>query len=206
MLKRMKGRKRIVVAAAVALAAIAAAVAGGVALAGGGDKPPPGVTAGVSALTRLPPQAHVPDNVAWFVKFESQATGTDPAKALKGVRLLRQNLGTAHADVYAFTNAKGSPCFLLTGDSGTCARSPANGTSGLHWTIGGGDAQRPSNLVGIASDDVTEVQLTVDGTRVPVSLVNNVAFGEFPQGHDHATIVVIHRGGSESTASVALQG
>jgi hypothetical protein len=205
MLKRIRRRNRIAVAAVVALV-LTAAIAGGVALARGGDKPPPGVSAGVSALTRLPPQAHVPENVAWFVTFVSRATGTDPAKALKGVRLLRQNLGAAHADVYAFKNAAGSPCFLLTGDSGTCARSPSAGTSGLHWTIGGGDAQRPSNLVGIASDDVAQVQLTVDGTQVPVSLVNNVAFGEFPQGHDHATIVVIHRDGTESTAGVALQG
>jgi len=80
------------------------------------DPPPPGVSAGVSSLVRLPPVAALPKPVARFVEFSSRARATNPEEAKARVRKLRSDLGAAHADLYAFTNAAGAPCFILVGN------------------------------------------------------------------------------------------
>lgn len=62
----------------------------------------------------------------------------------------------------------------------------------------------PSNLVAIASDDVAAVGLAVDGTPVPVSLVNNVAFAEYPASARHAQITIARRDGTSGTVEIRL--
>ena len=171
-----------------------------------GPAPPPGVSAGVSSLRTLPPEAHVPSAVARFVRFAAPARGTDVEKAMRNVRRLRSDLGTTKSAVYAFENANGAPCFILVGHAGSCAKSASDGSPGLQWTIGGGYGDVPSNLVGIASDDVARVTLLVDGAAVPVSLKNNVVFGEFPSAAKRAEIVVHRQDRSESTIEIRLDG
>ena len=131
-------------------------------------------------------------------------TRTDPARALSDVRVLRSGLGSSKASVYAFRSASGSPCFILTGYGGTCAQDPRDGMPGLHWTIGGGHDAVPSVLVGIASDDVSRVELRVDGTAVPVSLANNTVFAEFAASTKRAAIVVVHENGAKSETTFGL--
>jgi hypothetical protein len=163
------------------------------------------VSAGVSALAgpgRAP--ASIPPEVRLFVAHTARMTQTDEAQALAGLRELRSGLGATGAAVYAYRSSSGSPCFVLTGYGGACAQDPRDGTPGLHWTIGGGHDAAPSVLVGIAGDDVSRVELRVDGAAVPVSLSDNVVFAEFPASAKQATIVVVHDGGAESRASLRL--
>ena len=165
----------------------------------------PGVSAGVGALAgpaRAP--TAIPDEVRRFVDHTARMTRTDPAQALAGLRMLRSELGSTRASVYAFRSSSGSPCFVLTGYGGACAQSPRDGMPGLHWTIGGGHDSVPSVLVGIASDDVSRVDLRVDGASVPVSLSRNAVFAEFAGSARQATIVVVHDGGAKSETTFGL--
>jgi hypothetical protein len=167
--------------------------------------PAPGVTAGVHALA-APGAATspVPPEVRSFVTHSAQMTRSDPEKALADVRPLRRMLGGGQSAVWAYRSAAGAPCFILTGYGGACAQSPADGMPGLHWMLGGGHDRSPSVLAGIASDDVARVELRVDGAPVPVSLSNNVVFAEFAANATEAAIVVVHKDGSTSRASLRL--
>lgn len=192
----------IIVLTAIAVAPAAAVLAKRVAA---DDPPSPGVSAGVSSLVRLPPVAALPKPVARFVEASSRARATDPDQAKNRVRKLRSDLGTRHADLYAFANAAGAPCFILVGEVGLCPASPTDGSPGLQWTIGGGYPGSPSNLVGIASDDVGAIDLSIDGVAIPVSLRNNVVFGEYPSTGRHAEITIKRKDGTTSTVQVDLE-
>lgn len=189
-------------------------VVGGAALGAGllvshgsaGPAPAPGVSAGVSSLQRLPPATDVPSAVARFVRLAASARGTDPEQALRAVRRLRSNLGRTSSAVYAFESAHGAPCFVLVGHAGACAKTASDGTPGLQWTIGGGYGDVPSNLVGIVSDDVTGVTLLIDGSAVPVSLKNNVVFGEFSSAAKRAKIVVHRADRIQNSVEIELDG
>jgi len=197
-------RSRLVFVAAATLG-VAALV--GVRLAASGSagrEPPPGVSAGVSALDRLPPAGAVPPEVVRFVRAVAPQRGTDPDRALAQVRKLRTGLGVTHADLYAFRSATGAPCFILLGEVGLCPRSATDGSPGLQWTIGGGMPGNPSNLVAIASDDVAAVGLVIDGAPIPVSLANNVAFAEYPASGRHAQITIARRDGTSGTVEIQL--
>jgi hypothetical protein len=192
---------------AAALLCAAATIAGTVILVArgsAGEAPPPGVSAGVSALDRLPTQASLPAPVVRFIEVASRARATDPEAAKLRVRKLRSALGKTRSDLYAFENASGAPCFILVGQVGLCPKSASDGSPGLQWTVGGGYRDVPSNLVGIASDDVTKVELTVDGADVPVSLENNVAFAEYARTAERARISIHRQDGSESSVDVRL--
>jgi hypothetical protein len=202
--ERLRLRKRLIVPA---IALIAAAVTGGIfAIRGSANQPPPpGVSAGVSALGRLPAEATLPAQVARFVEFAADARATDPGQAKAGVRRLRSHLGRSDADLYAFRTSGGAACFVLVGEVGACPKTASDGSPGLQWTIGGGHGSVPSDLVGIASDDVAGVRLTVDGKDVPVSLRNNVVFAEFPSSARQALITIHRFDGSETPVQVRLE-
>jgi hypothetical protein len=203
MRRRLIPKKKLVFALVVLAAA--ASTAAGVLAAMGSAPPPPGVSAGVSSLERLPAVATLPPRVAHFVDVAASARGMDPAQAKTRVRELRTDLGTTHADVYAFASSRGAACFVLTGQVGICPESASDGSPGLQWAIGGGYPGDPSNLVGIASDDVKRIQLTVDGRDVPTSLQNNVVFAEYPQSAKLARITIRRRDGSQSSVEVQLE-
>jgi hypothetical protein len=170
-----------------------------------GRAPSPGVSAGVAALDRLPPATDVPQSVVQFVDFVAPQRDSDPKQALAHIRRLRSGLGKTRADLYAFRSGTGAPCFILVGEVGACARSATDGTPGLQWTIGGGMPGNPSDLVAIASDDVAAVGLAVDGTPVPVSLANNVAFAEYAASARHAQITIVRHDGTTGTVEIQLE-
>jgi hypothetical protein len=203
-LERLRLRKRLLVPA---IAVFAAAFAGGMlAVRGSANQPPPpGVSAGVSALERLPAASNLPPQVVRFVEFAATARATNPEQAKARVRRLRSHLGRTDADLYAFRTSGGATCFVLVGEVGACPKSADDGSPGLQWTIGGGHDDVPSSLVGIASDDVTRVDLAVDGTDIPVSLRNNVAFAEYPSTANQAVITIHRMDGSQTTVQVRLE-
>ena len=198
-------RRKSVVLVGAFLALSASVIAGVLASHGSANQPPsPGVSAGVSSLTSLPVQADLPPAVVRFVDFAARQRGTDPEQTKARIRKLRSDLGTTRADLYAFRTKSGATCFILIGQVGSCPASPAAGSPGLQWTIGGGYGAVPSSLVGIAADDVTKVDLTVDGADIPVSLRNNVAFAEYPTRAANAEITIHRRDGTQSLVEIRL--
>ena len=159
----------------------------------------------VHSLAALPVQARVPAEVARFVAHVGELTHSGPAD-VNSIRLLRSNLGAGGGSVYGVRSAAGSPCFILTGYGGTCAGGGNTARSGVAWIIGGAHDALPGVFVGLAADDVTRVQLNVDGASVPVSLKSNVAFAELPErGHD-AVITTTRAGGRTSSEGLTLTG
>ncbi len=200
-LVKPKGTKWLLISVLVAATVTAAALYVGRA----GSVPP--ANSQVSALTRLPAPATIPGQVQSFLTTFGAETGTSATDASSDVRLLRKGLGASKSDdVYAFPSASGAVCFILLGVSATCGHQGDTQTPGLSWMIGGGDATTPSRFVAVAVDDITAVTLEVDGSSVPVSLVNNVAYAEFPSDAKAATIHVERADGSSSSAQLSLDG
>lgn len=194
-------RKRWVLAGAVIVSATAAASAWGISATGSSSG---GVAAGVSALQGAAvPTSLSPEAQTWL-ESAARHTKTPLEEAASGVRLLRSDLGVGARDAYAFRASTGAICFYLTEEVGACPNRPDMGDAGLQWTIGGGDGATPANLFALAADDVTAVDLTVDGKPVPVSLANNVAFAEFRADGVQAEIAVTHVDGSTNTVSIHL--
>jgi hypothetical protein len=201
---RLIRRRKLLLAAALSVAA-ASTAAGVLAAVGTTPKPPAGVSAGVSSLHSLPPVTSLPPRVGRFVEVAARARGMDPEQVKARVRKLRSNLGKTGADLYAFESDRGAACFILVGQVGLCPESATDGSPGLQWTIGGGYLDVPSSLVGIASDDVRRVALTIDGTDVRTSLQNNVVFAEYPRSAKVARITIERRDGSHSSVDVQLE-
>lgn len=160
----------------------------------------------ISALTKLPPQANLPDRVLGFIAQAAGPTQSDPQEIKGRVRLLREGLGVRKLDAYGYLDSQGRPCFFIPGEVGSCATIADTDTPGFYWTIGGGYPDTPSNLIGLATDDVRSVSLIIDGTEVPVSIINNLAFAEYPNTANLATVVVKRADGGEQSASLHLKG
>jgi hypothetical protein len=173
-----------------------------------GKSLPPGVSAGISTLDQLPVVQTVAPDVQKNIALLATTNGADPAAAIGGLRLAASSLGSSQASVYVFKNPHGSPCVLLTGPTGVgfCATKPSDGTPGLHWAIGGGDSVNPSHLVSVASDDVSQINLTVDGAAVPVLLRGNIAYAEFPSAAQKASIAIVRANGDTNTFDISLAG
>jgi hypothetical protein len=58
----------------------------------------------------------------------------------------------------------------------------------------------------LAADNVDEVDLTVNGASVPVSLRNNSVFAELPFGAAEATVTIHYSDADDQTMSVNLTG
>ncbi|HXQ86446.1 MAG: hypothetical protein WCE47_14000 [Gaiella sp.] len=177
-----------------------------IAVGNAGSEPPSGVSTGVSSLDRLPAVSNLPPKVQAWLTYDSTLSGTDPTQARASVRRLRSTLGTTQSDVYAFRSRSGATCYLITGRTGSCPQDASRGTPGFQWTIGGGYPGVPSALAGVVADDVSAIELTVDGKDVPVSIENNFAFAEFPTTAQRADVSVRHVSGAVSSFNVNLQG
>jgi len=149
---------------------------------GGASQPPPGLTAGVSALDDLPAEASVPVDVMDTLRVLDPAVVGPVDQAATQMRKLRSSLGVSRTDVYALRSKTGSICFIARPHAAVCPSTLRAGQAGLLFAIGGGSgtAEAPGVLVGIAADNVTGVDLTVDGADVPVTVENNAAFAELP--------------------------
>jgi hypothetical protein len=171
----------------------------------GGDEPPAGLSAGVSALEQMAPvQEPVAPDVKTFARVNANALGATVPELMTRVRLLRRGLGKDDRDLYAF-RINSAVCFVLSSEGGTCSRG--SGSSSFTWTLGGGDGITDAGaLVGVAADDVTRITLNVDGTSIPVSLVNNGAYADLPVDGRLAVITVSHRDGKQTSDTVRLTG
>ena len=201
-MKRTFTPKTMILAIAVALVSLVGGSLAVAAVSGGVEHTAPQTP--VSALQDLPAQSTLPTDVAQFIARAAVPTESKVENLEARVRLVRTNLGTQKSDVYAFSDDHGRPCIYVTKLLGSCATVANTNTPGFYWSIGGGYPNSPSSLIGIATDDIAKVVLTIDGDKVDVPLVNNLAFVEYPSGARHASVTVTYGDGSEKTASLNL--
>lgn len=163
---------------------------------GSAGQPPPGLTAGVSALDTLPAQASVPEAVRDTLRAFDPAVVGPLDRASSSVRRLRNELGSARTAIYALRSQKNSVCVIVRDYSGICPSSLDSGHAGILISLGGGlgTESAPPILAGIASDIVTGIELTVDGSSIPVSIQNNALFAELPLSARDVTLRVHYRG------------
>jgi hypothetical protein len=157
-----------------------------------------------TALDHLPILSAVPADVASSVQRLAAFDGTDAAVASRNVRLSRGTLGSRDG-IYAFKDARGNVC-IVEAVSLFCNPDGGTSTPGINWGIGGGDAQNPSRFVAVYSDDVADIALTVDGSNVPVSMRNNIAYTEFPAASQQSQFTVTYVDGSQRTITTNLAG
>jgi hypothetical protein len=158
-----------------------------------------GVSAGVAAMADLPPVASLSPDVQRWVESSAAAMGTDPVEARARVRTLRTGLGATHSDVYAYTTATGATCFDVTEQAALCPRDAAAGPRGIQWLTGGGFGAVARNVVGLVSDDVARVDLSVGGSQQAVPVRNNTIFAELPAGSAEASLLLSFRDGEAET-------
>lgn len=164
------------------------------------DVQPAGLAGPVSSLADSPSiSGPTPPEIVRWLNLNARMLNS-AAAPVDTVRLLRSGLGREGRSVYAY-RSNGVVCFLLTGEGGTC------GNPGFIWTLGGGDGVTDDGaLVGVATDNVNDVRLVVDGNEVPVSLKDNVAYADLPLGGSNATITVTYADGQTTRDSLALKG
>lgn len=157
-----------------------------------------------TALDHLPVLNAVPAQVASSVQRLATFDVTDAAGASGNVRLARGTVGSRDS-IYAFKDTRGNVC-VLEAVSLFCNPDGGTSTPGINWGIGGGDAQNPSRLVAVYSDNVAGIALNVDGNNIPVSMRNNIAYAEFPATSKQSQFTVTYIDGSQSTITTNLAG
>ena len=163
-----------------------------------------GASGRFSVLGTAAAPSQLPSEVRRFAAYAASTTHLSRDTALARMRLLRSTMGSARGSLYALQGGSGAPCFILTHYGGTCG---AGGLTQPAWVIGGGGQDgNPDVLVGLAPDNVAAVKLTVDGRDVPVSLMQNVVFAQFPTGGQFARIVTTHVDGTTATEQLSLNG
>ena len=185
-----------------------AATAFSVAIGHGSSAPPSGLSVGVSALdhatagTASAVDAIKQHDLSAFDEINATRLSTTPAAMAATWRELRTGLGDRSQQLFAQKVGK-SYCFVLTGSGGTCAAT--DGDSSFAYTIGGGNgSDLPGALAGIVADDVTGIDLTVDGQNVPVSIANNAVYAQLPPNGRRTQITVVHADGSKTTNNLDL--
>jgi hypothetical protein len=119
------------------------------------------------------------------------------------IGLLREGLGRARSDVYRVRLEDGRPCIFVSHYGGTCATTtaPANGVS---WIVGGAHDDVPGVFVGLATDDVKSIAVSVDGRPISVTFESSVAFGQIPAGGEAGVVTTVRRDGSVVSAPFPL--
>ncbi len=202
--------RRLVTSKRMVLSALAVAAAIGVTLGvfvapGRSDSPLGSFT--FSALTEGSPVASssLPATVQTFLGRIAPISGEDASALGQSVHLLRQGLGPVGLDVYGFEDNAGHPCFVVPAEGGTCEFNTIVATPGFYFTIGGGNGgDEPSYLFGLAADNIQSIDLSVDGSDVPVSIDHNAAFASYPNTAKTATVTVTYTNGSTRSDSVSL--
>ena len=189
------GARRIALAATVAIV-VATAAAFAVRRASGGPSDG-GVSAGLSAMERLPAERSLPSAVVRWVESSAAATNTDFSEAKARVRKLRSNLGERHSDLYAYRTAGGGTCLDLTDQVALCPRDAQAGPRGIQWVTGGFESV-PRNVAGLVSDEVVGVTLSTDGMSQVVPIRNNAVFAELPPAGETKLLVSFRDGSSET--------
>ncbi len=198
---KLRTRYRLGLAALSAVAVVATAVALAMSASGGTSN----FAANVRALATGQPPTSVPTAVTNWIDHFARLSGDDAGPMTASLRLLRSGVGPVHYNVYAFADEQGFPCVAVPNLAFGCPSADPT-TSGFFWEILGGVGDQPSALLGIATDSVSAVTLTTDGTVQAVPIVNNVAFASYPNGAQYAIVSVTYADGSTTSEALNLKG
>lgn len=154
--------------------------------------PSPGFTAGLSALTKLPPVAWPSSLPKGGLADEAAATGLTAGEAEQRLRLLQNGLSLGNTNgisLYAFQGNGGTGCLYITGPdaSGICLPSSMTNNpalDGVAFADGGGDSmQTPGPLAvwGLVADNVSGVETDLSGVTHTVPIVNNSFYAHYDQ-------------------------
>lgn len=219
MLRRIN-KKRVFAASAVVLGVTCVASASAIVVTGAGPAtfnpfgnstaPGPSPAQSITALHKLPSVTHVDPSLSFALDRAAQATAGAVAAGQESLRLLREDVGVLHSNIYAFTPSDGVLCVAILNRQGACFQpdtaSPAPGVYAL-LSAGGegyaGDlAEVPAAVAGVVTDDVASLTL-VDGTQeLPVAIRNNAFFVEVPEAPRATFTVELRATYTNGTAKV----
>lgn len=144
-----------------------------------------------------------------LARFQSLTAGAPPgavdlpgALQLDQGQVLLAGLGPDRRTFYAVPTLNGEVCWLLTEEAAGCLPGFAEGSP--ISTDGTGayppESGPPGVVYGLAKDEVTDLQVMVDGSPQPATLANNAWYYELPDNHTALTalpyVIVTLRDGS----------
>jgi hypothetical protein len=132
----------------------------------------------VASLRTLPPLASVPAGVSFAVIHMAPHAGIAARSARNRMRLLRRNV--TGLPLYAFGGTEGRVCFFVWRGGGTCG--PVTATHNVVWLVNGGSRKRGQAVVGVVSDRVRAVDVSLRGRVVRVRAIHNAFFVPFRSG------------------------
>jgi len=143
----------------------------------------------IDAMRELPPLASVDDRLtSTMLRRSVDKLGGDASAARSSLRLLRADLGTTHASIYAFVPADGAVCIVLSSRQGGCFESARAATPSVYPILSPGGPgyagysdDVPAAVAGVVGDDVASLAL-VDGDRMSaIGIKNNAFFQELDE-------------------------
>jgi hypothetical protein len=139
--------------------------------------PSPGAPT-VVALRTLPPLASLPSGVGFVLTRMAPWAGIAASTARSRTRLLRCDV--TGLPLYAFGGTQGRVCFFLWPGGGSCG--PVTSTHRVLWKVNGGSRKRGQAVVGVVSDGVRAVDVSLRGRVVRVRVVHNAFVFPFRLG------------------------
>ncbi|MGH3009742.1 MAG: hypothetical protein ACRDLM_10120 [Gaiellaceae bacterium] len=125
-------------------------------------------------------------------------------------RLLLSGQGNPQADLYAVPTSSGEVCYLLSLGPATCVAA-LGGTNAVGWTVADPDtlgSGSPLMVFGITPDNVSQVDIVVNGTAHAATLKNNGFFYQLADSQDLPSAItaikVTYSDGSSDTISPNL--
>jgi hypothetical protein len=120
----------------------------------------------VASLQTLPAPSKLPALYVRLVNRSAAYVGVTRAVAVKRTRLLLSNV--TGLPLYAFAGTKDRVCFAVWRGGGTCGT--VDGTHDAIWLVNGGSLKRGQAVVGVVSDRVRAVDVSIRGrfVRAPV--------------------------------------
>jgi len=120
---------------------------------------------------------------------------------LEKSRLLLSNVGSTHADLYAFPTSKGYVCQAFDAGPRGCSRSftrelPVGLT---RFDVDGLGTGTPMAIAGLVPNNITRVDVVVEGTAHAALLRNNAYFFEAPNAAAQPEAVRVHFASGNTT-------
>lgn len=150
---------------AAAIGAAAAAVVLGAPLAIAASR----VAPMVASLRTLRPPPKLPADFASGLGGMANYVGITRATAVKRTRMLLSDV--TGLPLYAFAGTRGRVCFVVWRGGGTCGEVTA--THDAIWLVNGGSRKRGQAVVGVVSDRVRAVEVSIRGRSVRARVRHN---------------------------------
>ena len=169
-------RSRFTICLIIAAVGVCVLVGAALAFASNGNAPVAALTGGTTAGTAEP--ANVENMAEAVTRWDREGSDALGAPLTSQAADLLTNVGNENDTLSAFPTASGQVCFEVKA-AGTCGRvdTPTGVTFGILSTRSGGP-----RLYGVAADQVTRVQVQVNGIRSDALLRNNGFYFQLPAG------------------------